>query len=106
MGTLPILLFFIGQTNLTGVVVNLIIVPLVPIITIGGFCAVVLASRTGWTWIALPMKWLLSFVFRASELAIKRGFAIEITTSWAKWGFALVMIGIGILTYLLIKKKE
>ncbi len=106
LGTLPILLFFIGQTNLTGVVVNLIIVPLIPIITIGGFCAVVLASRTGWTWIALPITWLLSFVFRASELAIKRGFAIELTTTWAKWGFTLVMIGIGILMYLLIKKKK
>lgn len=76
-----------------------------PIITIGGFGAVLLASRTGWTWIALPITWLLSFVFRASELAIKRGFAIELTTTWAKWGFALVMLGIGVVSYLLIKKK-
>ena len=105
LGTLPILLFFIGQTNLTGVLINLIIVPLVPIITIGGFCSMLLVNRTGWTWANFPIKWLLSFVFQAADLANAWKFSIFISAEWAKWAFSLLLISIGALTYQLIKKK-
>lgn len=105
LGTLPILLFFIGETNLTGVIINLLIVPLVPIITIGGFCSVLLVSRTTWNWIALPINWLLNFVFRTADLANIWKFSILITTTWAKRAFLLLLIGIGTLIYKLIKKK-
>ncbi len=37
LGTLPILIFFIGTSNFSGVLANVLIVPLVPLITIGGF---------------------------------------------------------------------
>jgi hypothetical protein len=66
---------------------------------------VLLVSRTGWTWIALPIKWLLSFVFQAADLANAWKFSIFISAEWAKWAFSLLLISIGALTYQLIKKK-
>lgn len=104
--TLPILLFFIGETNLTGVMINLIVVPLVPIITIGGFVLVLLGVFTGWSWIILPIKWLLSLVFWLSDLAIQWKCTIVITTIWAKWLFVLLTLLIGIIVYALIRKKD
>ncbi len=106
LGTLPVLLFFIGETNLSGVIINLFIVPLVPIITIGGFVTLLLVSWTGWGILSLPISWLLELIFWSSDLAQKCRFSLVLTVTWAKWGFVLLMIGIGIISYLLIKKKK
>ena len=105
LGTLPILLFFIGETNLTGVLINLLIVPLVPIITIGGFITVIIVIWTHWLWLALPLQWLLTFIFRAADLANTRSFSISISATWAKRAFLLLIISIGAVIYQLNKKE-
>ena len=105
LGTLPILLFFIGETNLTGVLINLLIVPLVPIITIGGFITVIIVIWTHWLWLALPLQWLLTFIFRMADLANSRSFSISISATWAKRAFLLLIISIGAVIYQLSKKE-
>ena len=105
LGSLPILLFFIGETNLTGVLINLLIVPLVPIITIGGFITVIIVIWTHWLWLALPLQWLLTFIFRMADLANSRSFSISISATWAKRAFLLLIISIGAVTYQLSKKE-
>ncbi len=105
LGTLPILLFFIGETNLTGVLINLLIVPLVPIITIGGFITVIIVIWTHWLWLALPLQRLLTFIFRMADLANSRSFSISISATWAKRAFLLLIISIGAVIYQLSKKE-
>lgn len=105
LGTLPILLFFIGETNLTGVLINLLIVPLVPIITIGGFITVIIVIWTHWLWLALPLQRLLTFIFRMANLANSRSFSISISATWAKRAFLLLIISIGAVIYQLSKKE-
>lgn len=106
LGTLPVLLFFIGETNLSGVLINLFIVPLVPIITIGGFVSVLLVVWTGWSALSLPITWLLELVFRVSSLAQKWSFALVLTETWAKWAFSFLMIAIGLVGYFLLRKQR
>ena len=105
LGTLPILLFFIGETNLTGVLINLLIVPLVPIITIGGFITVIIVIWTHWLWLALPLQRLLTFIFRMADLANTRSFSISISATRAKRAFLLLIISIGAVIYQLSKKE-
>lgn len=104
--TLPILLFFIGETNLTWVLINLLIVPLVPLVTIGGFISVLMTSWTGWTWVMMPIRWLLDLIFWASDLAVAWGVGFAITATWAKWFFVLLLLSIGGVLFQLLKKKK
>lgn len=99
LGTLPILLFFIGSTNLTGIFINLLVVPLVPIITIGGFISIVLRSLTGWNFWTVPIERLLKLVFWLSQLA--EDFAIKIIVENMAMRRVLVAILLGILVCIL-----
>ena len=99
LGTLPILLFFIGNTNLTGIFINLLVVPLVPIITIGGFISIVLRSLTGWNFWTVPIERLLKLVFWLSQLA--EDFAIKIIVENMAMRRVLMTILLGILICIL-----
>lgn len=68
--------------------------------------SVLLVVWTGWAVLSLPITWLLELVFRASTLAQKWSFALVLTEIWAKWAFSFLMIGIGVVGYLLIKKTS
>lgn len=94
MGTLPILLFFIGSTNLTGIVVNLLVVPLVPVITIGGFVSLVLANLTGWSFWTVPIERLLKLVFGMSQLAEDFAMRIVVENMVMRRAIMLVLLGI------------
>lgn len=107
LGTLPILLFFIGQTNVMGVFINLLIVPFVPMMTIGGMMTIGLVEVTGWGWFALPIQWLLNWVFLLSEWAIRYAVIVRIEQVWAKWIFSLLMFGIFLYLWkMIIKRRE
>ncbi|MBB1579123.1 MAG: ComEC/Rec2 family competence protein [candidate division SR1 bacterium] len=106
IGTLPVLLFFIGTTNLSGIVINLIIVPLVPLITIGGFMSAILIKLTDWDRLKYPIQWLLEFIYYCSELANQFSFKISIENLLIKYLFAGLVVGILICCYLITKKKQ
>lgn len=106
LGTLPILLFFIGSTNLTGILINLLIVPLVPIITIGGFISILLGSMTEWTWWSLPISWLLELIFELSALAESWALRIEVQNMWVRWWLLLVLIGILVCIVSIVKEEK
>lgn len=100
MGTLPILLFFVGENNVMGILANLLIVPLVPVITIGGFVGLGAANLSGWNWILEPIKWLLDLMFWVSDWAVRYALVIEVKTMWIKWLIVLVM---GALVWVVVK---
>lgn len=91
---MPILLFFIGSTNLTGILINLLIVPMVPVITIGGFVSIVLGNLSGWNFWSVPISWLLEVVFWLSEWVERWALRIEVENMWVRWGILLTLGGI------------
>ena len=106
IGTLPVLLFFIGTTNLSWIVINLIIVPLVPFITIWGFISAILIKLTDWHRFKYPIQRLLEFIYYCSELANQFSFKISIENLLIKYLFAWLVLGILICCYLITKKKQ
>lgn len=103
---MPILLFFIGSANLTGILINLLIVPMVPVITIGGFVSVVLGSLSGWSFWTVPIAWLLELVFYLSAWAEEFSLRVEIEQMRVKWAFLLIMIGLGICAVRILYQKK
>lgn len=90
---------------MTGILINLLIVPLVPIITIGGFISILLGSMTEWTWWSLPISWLLELIFELSALAESWALRIEVENMRVKRGLLLVLIAI-LMCILRIVKEE
>ena len=103
IGTLPVLLFFIGTTNLSWIVINLIIVPLVPLVTIWGFITAVLIKLTDWHRLKYPIQRLLEFIYYCSELANQFSFKISIESLRAKYIFAVLMGQILVFCYLIVR---
>ena len=106
IGTLPVLLFFIGTTNLSWIVINLIIVPLVPLITIWGFMSAILIKLTDWNRLKYPMQRLLEFIYYCSELANQFSFKISIESLWAKYIFAVLMGQVLVFCYLIVRETK
>lgn len=106
IGTLPVLLFFIGTTNLSWIVINLIIVPLVPLITIWGFISAILIKLTDWNRLKYPIQRLLEFIYYCSELANQFSFKISIESLWAKYIFAVLMGQILVFCYLIVRETK
>ena len=106
IGTLPVLLFFIGTTNLSWIVINLIIVPLVPLITIWGFMSAILIKLTDWNRLKYPIQRLLEFIYYCSELANQLSFKISIENFLIKYLFAWLVVGILICCYLITRKRQ
>ena len=84
---------------MTGIFINLLVVPLVPIITTGGFISIVLRSLTGWNFWTIPIERLLKLVFWLSQLA--EDFAIKIIVENMAMRRVLMTILLGILLCIL-----
>lgn len=106
LGTLPILLFFVGSTNLTGILINLFAVPLVPVITIGGFVSIVLSRMTGWSFWTVPIEWLLQLVFWLSQLAEDFAVKILVENMLTRRVLLLILIGVVLCILLIVREKR
>ena len=106
MGTLPILLFFVGSTNLTGILINLFVVPLVPVITIGGFVSLVLSRMTGWSSWTVPIERLLQLVFLLSQLAEDFAVKIFVENMLTRRVLLLILIGVVLCILLIVREKR
>lgn len=71
IGTLPMLIFFTGKFNLVSILANLIVTPLVGLITIYGFLSVFIYQLIPAEFILFPQKILLNFVYLISNLSNK-----------------------------------
>lgn len=106
LGTLPILLFFVGSTNLTGILINLFVVPLVPVITIGGFVSIVLSRMTGWSFWTVPIEQLLQLVFWLSQLAEDFAVKILVENMLTRRVLLLILIGVVLCILLIVREKR
>ena len=106
LGTLPILLFFVGSTNLTGILINLFVVPLVPVITIGGFVSLILSRMTGWSFWTVPIEWLLQLVFWLSQLAEDFAVKILVESMLMRRVLLLILIGVVLCILLIVREKR
>jgi hypothetical protein len=106
LGTLPILLFFVGSTNLTGILINLFVVPLVPVITIGGFVSIVLSRMTGWSFWTVPIEQLLQLVFWFSQLAEDFAVKILVESMLTRRVLLLILIGVVLCILLIVREKR
>lgn len=66
--TAPILLFFMNWINLVWIILNVFIVPLVPIVTIYGFASTILSLITKRTFRIIPEKLLMDLIYRLSNI--------------------------------------
>jgi competence protein ComEC len=96
LGTAPVLMFFMNGVNLIGVVLNVIIVPLVPVITIYGFASLFLwaiIQRGGRVWVEVM---LMKFVYLLSELGARYAIFVQAKNLFAKYMLVVIFVGIGI----------
>ncbi|MEY3197671.1 MAG: hypothetical protein RL023_298 [Candidatus Parcubacteria bacterium] len=85
--TLPILFLSMGKINITGLLSNIVIVPFIPVLQIGGFLST-------WTseWIATQgiILWMLDGLIYIAKWTQLYGVQVVIEELWVKW----VMIGL------------
>jgi len=106
LGTAPILLFFMNGVNLTGVVLNLFIVPLIPLITIYGFGSGLifyLLPREGWIEIE---KWLMDIVFSFSQFGAKYAIFFQAKNTLFQYLFLVFFVWLLLFLYIQIYKKH
>lgn len=92
--------------NLTGILINLLIVPLVPVITIGGFVSIVLSNLSGWNFWSVPISWLLELIFWFSEWAERWALRIEVENMRVRWGILLTLGGILFCIVRIVKEEK
>ncbi len=63
LGTAPVLLFFMNGVNLVGILLNFLIVPLVPIITVMGMVSLLLYAIFPLGIWLIPEKLLMGLIF-------------------------------------------
>jgi predicted membrane metal-binding protein len=63
IGTLPLLLYSMGKVNITALLINIGIVPLVPLITIMGF----ISPYVWWCWLDQSLLHLLDYILWLSQ---------------------------------------
>ncbi len=97
--TAPILLFFMNGVNLTGVLLNLFIIPLIPIITIYGFWSLLLyflLPRSFWPQLEI---FVMDFVFSASHLWSDYALFLQAKNNLAKYLFMVYALCLIVLSY-------
>jgi amino acid transporter len=99
-------MFFMNGLNLVGVALNVIIVPMVPIITIYGFASLFLyaiVQRGGWIWVeVLLMKIVYGLSTRGAQYAI----FVQAKNVVAKYVLVGLFVGLGIWGYWGVRKKS
>lgn len=104
VGVMPRLLFFSSTFNLTSILCNLVLVPLVPIITVGGLLVVILSIF--WISVSLlviPLSWLIDLVYRFSYVFSHWWVFVDVV-EWPLKVVLPVFFLVGLFTYV-IKNK-
>ena len=104
--TAPILIFFMNWVNLVGILLNVIIVPIIPIVTIYGFISLILSliiKRSFWI---RPEKLLMDIIYGLSQIWAKYAIFLQSDTIWKKYILVVLFIWLWIFAYWKIYKKR
>ncbi|HRX63950.1 MAG TPA: ComEC/Rec2 family competence protein [Candidatus Absconditabacterales bacterium] len=92
LGVLPVMLFFMGKTNLVGIFANFLVVPIVAIVMIYGFVSTILYTILPWSIFLRPEKILIKYIYIISDLAEKFGIYIQAEGAWVKYVLMVLFV--------------
>jgi ComEC/Rec2-related protein len=85
LGVLPIMLFFMWKTNLTWIIANFLVVPIVAVVMIYGFISTMLFKIIPREIRLRPQKILLNYIYFISDLAQKFWVYLQAEWTWIKY---------------------
>ena len=103
--TLPILIYNFGRISLIGPIVNILILPAVPLIMISGFIFTLLGmawSSLAWI-LSWPVWFLLTYLFKVVDFFSQEWMALNIEETPAFW---LIYLILGYWVWYLNKKER
>ena len=104
--TAPILIFFMNWVNLVGILLNVIIVPIIPIVTIYGFISLILSLIIKRSIRIRPEKLLMDIIYGLSEFWAKYAIFLQSEGVWKKYILVVLFIWLWIFAYLKIYHKK
>jgi competence protein ComEC len=72
LAVMPFLLFFTNKFNLLSVLANIVVLPIVPLVMIGGMGSVLAHHRRDWTWPAAIIDQLIQYIVFISQKTATR----------------------------------
>jgi len=97
--TAPILIFFMNWVNLVGILLNVIIVPIIPIVTIYGFISLILSLIIKRSIRIRPEKLLMDIIYGLSEIWAKYAIFLQSGDVWKKYVLVVLFIWLWIFAY-------
>ena len=104
--TAPILIFFMNWVNLVGILLNVIIVPIIPIVTIYGFISLILSLIIKRSIRIRPEKLLMDIIYGLSEIWAKYAIFLQSGDLWKKYALAVLFIWLWVFAYWKIYVKK
>jgi ComEC/Rec2-related protein len=89
---LPVMLFFMGKTNLTWIVANFLVVPIIAVVMIYGFISTILFQIFPRQFILRPEKILVTYIYSISDLAVKRWIYLQAEWAWIKYALLILFV--------------
>jgi len=104
--TAPILIFFMNWVNLVGILLNVIIVPIIPIVTIYGFISLILSLIIKRSIRIRPEKLLMNIIYGLSQFWAKYAIFLQSEDVWKKYVLVVLFIWLWIFAYWKIYVKK
>ncbi len=104
--TAPILIFFMNWVNLVGILLNVIIVPIIPIVTIYGFISLILSLIIPRSIRIRPEKLLMDIIYGLSQFWAKYAIFLQSGNIWKKYVLVVLFIWLWIFAYWKIYNKK
>ena len=104
--TAPILIFFMNWVNLVGIFLNVIIVPIIPIVTIYGFISLILSLIVQRSIRIRPEKLLMDIIYGLSQIWAKYAIFLQSDTIWKKYVLIVLFIWLWIFAYWKIYRRK
>jgi ComEC/Rec2-related protein len=89
---LPIMLFFMGKTNLTWILANFLVVPIVAIVMIYWFVSTIIYKILPRDFILRPEKILTKYIYLVSDRAWDRGMYLQAEWAWIKYALLILFV--------------
>jgi hypothetical protein len=93
------LIFFMNWVNLVGILLNVIIVPLIPIVTIYGFISLILSLIIPRSIRIRPEKLLMDIIYWLSEFWAKYAIFLQSWDTWKKYILVVLFVWLWIFAY-------
>ena len=104
--TAPILIFFMNWVNLVGILLNVIIVPIIPIVTIYGFISLVLSLIVQRSIRIRPEKLLMDIIYGLSQIWAKYAIFLQSWDTWKKYVLVVLFIWLRVFAYWKIYNRK